>query len=137
MNFAPTERSVLGALADVLIPVAEDFPSASGAGVAERGLDEVLCCRPELFDPLKRLVASANGRQPREFIDELKRNDPLTFGLFADFVGGAYFLNASVREKLGYGGQTVRPIDPRPDYLDDGLLQSVIDRGPIFRPTPR
>ena len=137
MNFDTNERAVIGALADVLIPPGQGFPSASGAGVGGRGLDEVLCCRPELLEPLKRLVASASGRETREFLNELKCNDPLTFDLFADFVGGAYFLNPSVREKLGYGGQTTRAIDPHPDYLDDGLLQSVIDRGPIYRPTPR
>ena len=137
MNFELNERRILGELADVLIPAGEGFSSASDAGVATRGLDEVLCCRPELLEPLKSLIASARGRDPREFLDELKCNDPLAFGLFADFVGGAYFLNASVREKLGYGGQTARPIDPHPDYRDDGLLQSVIDRGPIYRPTPK
>ena len=137
MNFDNNERATLGQLADVLIPAGEGFSAASDAGVATRGLDEVLCCRPELFEPLKSLIASARGREPREFLDDLKCSDPLVFGLFADFVGGAYFLNASVREKLGYGGQTSRPIDPRPDYLDDGLLQSVIDRGPIYRATPK
>lgn len=136
MNFEAQERGVISRLADVLIPAGENFPSASEAGVGERGLDEVLRCRPELLEPLKQIVANASGRKPREFLDELKRNDPLTFDLFADFAGGAYFLNAGVREKLGYGGQTARAIDPRPDYLDDGLLQSVIDRGPIYRPTP-
>jgi len=137
MNFDLNERALLGALADVLIPAGVGFSSASDAGVGTRGLDEVLCCRPELVEPLKSLIASAHGREPRQFLDELKCNDPLAFGLFADFVGGAYFLNASVREKLGYGGQTARPIDPRSDYLDDGLLQSVIDRGPIYRATPK
>jgi len=127
---------MLGRLADVLIPAGEGFPSATGAGVAEGGLDEVLCCRPELAEPLQRLAGRASGREPRAFLEELKRTDPMAFGLFADFVGGAYFLNAGVREKLGYGGQTARPIDPHPDYLDDGLLQSVIDRGLIYRPTP-
>jgi hypothetical protein len=137
MNFNGKERALIGALADVLIPTGDGMPSGSAADVAGRGLDEVLRCCPELFDPLKRLLASASGREPCQFLDELKRHDQLTFDLFADFAAGAYFLNPSVREKLGYGGQTPRGIDPHPDYLDDGLLQSVIDRGPIYRPTPK
>jgi hypothetical protein len=64
-------------------------------------------------------------------------NDPAGFGLLAELVPGAYFLNPQVRTSLGYHGQGPHPIDPRPDYLDDGLLQSVIGRGPIYRPTPR
>ena len=137
MSFGATERLVLAALADVLIPVGEGFLSASDAGVAQAGLDQVLSFRPDLAEPLKRLIVSAHGRSAAEFVAELQRNDPVGFSQLADFVGGAYFLNASVREKLGYGGQTARPIDPRPDYLDDGLLQSRIDGGPIYRPTPK
>jgi hypothetical protein len=51
-------------------------------------------------------------------------------------VPGAYFLNPDVRRAIGYEGQTGRAIDPHPDYLDDGLLDAVIARGPIYRPTP-
>jgi hypothetical protein len=64
----------------------------------------------------------------------LQTNDPAGFGILAELVPGAYFLNPEVRAGLKYHGQDPRPIDPRADYLD--LLQSVIDRGPIFRPTP-
>jgi len=136
MSFDANERQMIGELADVLIPAGDGFPSASQAGVASAGLDQVLSFRPDLADALKRLSAAARGRSPAEFVAELQRNDPAGFTLLAEFVPGAYFLNSDVREKLGYAGQGARPIDPRPDYLNDGLLQSVIDRGPIYRPTP-
>jgi hypothetical protein len=45
-------------------------------------------------------------------------------------------MSADVRERLGYPGQQARPFEPRPDYEEDGLIQSVIERGPIYRPTP-
>jgi hypothetical protein len=32
--------------------------------------------------------------------------------------------------------QTPQPIPTEPDYMEDGLLESVIGRGPIYRPTP-
>ena len=53
-------------------------------------------------------------------------------------VPGAYFLNPAMREAIGYPGVEARPIDPDapPDYLEDGLLDSVIARGPVYRPTP-
>jgi hypothetical protein len=53
-------------------------------------------------------------------------------------VAGAYFLNPEVRRLIGYPGQEARPIEPEdpPDYEQDGLLASVVERGPIFRPTP-
>ena len=136
MNFDANERELVGKLADVLVPASEGFPSASDAGVTGAGLDQVLSFRPDLADGLKRLLVAARGRPAAEFVAELQRNDSMGFALLAEFVPGAYFLNPTVREKLGYAGQTPRPIDPHPDYLDDGLLQSVIDRGPIYRSTP-
>ena len=136
MNFNARERDILGQLADVLIPAGEGFPSASQAGVAQDGLDKALSFRPDLAEGLKQLIAAVGRCTAVEFVAELRRDDPVKFGLLAEFVPGAYFLNPRVREKLGYAGQNQRPIDPQPDPFDDGLLQSVIDRGPIFRPTP-
>ncbi len=137
MTFAATERSVFAALADVLIPAGHGFPSASEAGVAGEGLDQILAVRPDLAAGLKNILEQAEGRNPAEFVAELQTKDPASVGVLAEIVPGAYFMNPRVRAALGYDGQTPRPIDPGPDYLDDGLLQSVIDRGPIFRPTPR
>jgi len=135
-DFTPTERAALAALADVLIPAGEGFPSASQAGVADEGLDQVLAVRPDLSAGLRSILQRAGGRVPAEVIAELQGTDPAGFGVLAEIVPGAYFLNPKVREAIGYGGQTPRPIDPRPDYLEEGLLQSVIDRGPVYRPTP-
>ncbi len=136
MSFDSDERRLLGELADVLIPAGEGFLSASEAGVSGAGLDQALSFRPDLADGLKRLIAAARGRSATEFVAELRRSDAEGFGLLAEFVPGAYFLNPRVREKLGYAGQSARSIDPHPDYFDEGLLQSVIDRGPIYRATP-
>ena len=136
MTFNSDERAVLARLADVLIPAGEGFPAASVAGVANEGLDQVLAFRPDLAAGLKKLLTSAQGRQAAECVTDLRENDPVSFGLLAETVSGAYFLNPSVRARLGYRGQEARPIDPRPDHLDNGLLQLVIDRGPIYRPTP-
>ena len=136
MTFDANERAVLAGLADVFIPAGEGFSSASEAGVAGQGLDEVLSVRPDLATGLKRLLASAKGKPAVDFVAELQNKDPASFSLLAELVPGAYFLNPQVRARLSYQGQGPRSIDPRPDYLDDGLLQSVINRGPIYRPTP-
>jgi hypothetical protein len=52
-------------------------------------------------------------------------------------VTAAYFMNPEVRQAVGYTGQGPLPLDPRVDYMEDGLLESVIKRGPIYRPTPK
>jgi len=136
MTFDSKERALLGKLADVLIPAGDGLPSASAASVMGEGLDQVLAVRPELAAALKKVLACSSGSAPTDAISQLKTKDPSTFGLLAELVAGAYFLNPQVRASLGYDGQTARAIDPRPDYLEEGLLQSVIDRGPIYRPTP-
>ena len=136
MNLTSAERQLFAALADLLIPAGNGFPSASEAGVANEGLDQLLTVRPDLLDSLKGLLLRAKDRSPAEFLHELQANDTATFGVLAESVPGAYFLNSDVRAKLKYDGQSARPIDPREDYLEDDLLQSVIDRGPIYRPTP-
>ena len=135
MNLTSAERRLFATLADLLIPAGSGFPCASEAGVANDGLDQLLAVRPDLLDPLKNLLLRARDRSPSEFLQELQTNDPAAFGVLAESVPGAYFLNTDVRAKLKYDGQNARPIAPREDYLDDGLLQSVIDRGPIYRPT--
>ena len=136
MNLTSAERQLVAALADLLIPAGSGFPSASEAGVANEGLDQLLAVRPDLRDSLKSILLRATDRPPSEFLQELQSNDPAAFGVLAESVPGAYFLNPDVRARLKYDGQSPRPINPRADYLDDGLLQSVIDRGPVYRPTP-
>src|SRR5689334_22902875 len=136
MTFDSKERALLGKLADVLIPAGGRFPSASAADVTAEGLEQVLAVRPELAAGLKKVLTFSVDLPPSDAVSQLKTKDPSTFGVLAELVAGAYFLNPQVRAALGYDGQSAKPIDPHADYLDDGLLQSVIDRGPIYRPTP-
>jgi hypothetical protein len=66
------------------------------------------------------------------------RENPDGWGVLTAVVPAAYFLNPAMRDAIGYPGLEARPIDPdaAPDYLDDGLLESVIARGPVYRATP-
>ena len=72
-----------------------------------------------------------------EVVAGLARADPAAYGLLTEVVTAAYFMNPDVRKAVGYAGQGALPIDPRVDYMEDGLLVSVIKRGPIYRPTPK
>jgi hypothetical protein len=136
MTFTKEQRARLAALADVLIPAAEGHLSASQADVGGQGLDQVLATCPELAGGLRALLDRASDQNADEAVAHLHRNDPAIFGVLAEFAAGAYFLNPAVRAAIGYSGQTPRPIDPTPDYLENGLLESVIRRGPIYRATP-
>jgi hypothetical protein len=137
MTFDATERALLAGLADILIPAGEGFPSASEAGVAGEGLDQLLVFRPDLAAGLKKLLGAAANHPAAEFVAHLRSSDPAGFGLLTELVPGAYFLNPQVSEQLGYHGQGPRPIDARTDALDESLLQAVKNRGLIYRPTPK
>ena len=137
MSFNSSQRAVLAGLADVLIPAGDGMPSASAAGVAEEGLNQVLAAVPGLGASLANVLAGAAGREPAEFVAGLARTDPAAYGILTEAVTAAYFMNPDVRKAVGYAGQGPSPIDPRVDYMEDGLLEPVIKRGPIYRPTPK
>jgi hypothetical protein len=137
VNFDPSQRAVLAGLADVLIPAGDGMPSASAGGVAEEWLNRVLAAVPGLGAPLADLLARATGREPAEVVASLARTDPAAYGILTEVVTAAYFMNPDVRKAVGYTGQGPASLDPRVDYMEDGLLESVIKRGPIYRPTPK
>ncbi len=137
MTFDANERATLAGLADVLIPAGDGRISASEAQVGGEWLDKVLEVRPDLAKELKRVLQLGCRRPPEIEVAELQANDSAGFGSLTEVVAGAYFMNPRVRAALGYEGQTARPIDPAPSYQEDGLLQSVIDRGPIYRPSAK
>jgi hypothetical protein len=128
-------RAQLAAIADVLIPAGSGMPSASEAGVAGQYLDEVLAARPDLAAPLEAALASVEGAEDQ--IAAL-RADLGHWMVITAVVPAAYFLNPDMRAAIGYPGLEARPIDPdaEPDYLQDGLLDSVVSRGAVYRPTP-
>ena len=137
MNFDQNERDLFASLADILIPAGTGQPSASEADVAGVWLDQVLAARPDLVVGLKHLLSKAKGQDPGRFVAELRTTDAQTFGVLAEIVPAAYFMNPNVQAAIGYTGQGPRPMDPYPDYMEHGLLESVIKRGPIYRPTPK
>ena len=137
MALSDSQRAQLGAIADELIPAGGGMPSASEAGVAGQYLDEVLTSLPDLRDALDTTLAAVEGLGAEEAIAVL-RQDPAGWGVLTAVVPGAYFMNPAIREAIGYPGLERRPIDENaePDYNQDGLLDSVVSRGPVYRPTP-
>jgi hypothetical protein len=127
------DRDTFAALADVLIPEADGMPSATQAGAAGALLDEVLAVRGDLEEPLAELTAAARGADPGAEVERLKNEDPPLFEALTTAVAGGYFLSPDVRARLGYPGQQAKKLE---DDFDQALLQPVIDRGTIFRPTP-
>jgi hypothetical protein len=129
-----SDRETLAGLADVLIPAGDGMPSAGEAGAAGALLDEVLAVRSDLEEPLREIAAAARGKDPAAEVARLEAESPELFEALTTAIAGGYFLSPDVRERLGYPGQQAKKLQ---DDFDQELLQPVIDRGPIFRPTPR
>jgi hypothetical protein len=132
------DRERLAELADALIPAGAGMPSATEAGATGEWLDAVLAARPDLAVPLGGVAAATAGMDPAQAVAALPARDPAAWAAFTTAVPAAYFMNPDVRDRLGYPGQQAVPIDPDapPDYLQDGLLDSVKARSPVYRPTP-
>jgi hypothetical protein len=136
----PSIRGVFASLADVLIPHAEGMPSASEVNVHGDILDHILGLRPDLRDNFMRGIAAASGRDPTEALNDLNKSDAAALSAIGLVASAGYYMTPEVRRLIGYPGQESRP-DPEPDavpeYVANGMLQQVIDRGPIYRPTPK
>lgn len=136
---SPGQRSVLRALADVLIPASGKMPAASAVGAHEMLAEEVLRHRPDIRDDLLRALKRAEGADPTEAANDLLRSDEAAFNALGLAVSGAYYMSPAVRQLLGYPGQDEVTYDPyeTPDYLTDGSIERVLARGRVYRPTPR
>jgi hypothetical protein len=131
-------RETFRALADVLLPAHGQMPAASAADADGGWLDRVLAARPDLVPVLTRVLPGAAGRDPLSEVRRLKREDPAGFLAVASACAGSYYLNPGIRRLIGYPGQ--EPSLPEPGEADaelsGGLLNPVVARGPIYRPTP-
>ncbi len=141
IDFDPsdTERDRLAALTDHLIAGGAGMPAASDAEVHSTWLRRALAARPDLV-PVVQDVISRDGA-PGDVLDALRRDERDTFDAFAFIVAGAYLINPRIRQLLGYPGPVPAKNPAFPDeaesYLEDGILDVVIKRGPIYRSTPQ
>ena len=137
-RLSPDERAVFAGLADLLIPRHGRMPAATEVGAAGDLLDRVLAHRPDIVDDLMRGLAAAQGAEPSEAANRLSRSDPASFNAITLAASGAYYMADEVRALIGYPGQDKAPYDPHetPVYLTNGMIERLVRRGPIYRPTP-
>ncbi|MDT7561409.1 MAG: hypothetical protein QOC83_670 [Pseudonocardiales bacterium] len=132
----PTElRDWLAPLADALIPAEDGMPAAGQLGAADAQLDLVLDARPDLLRHLTRAYALTGGMSPAEALSTLPGLDPAAHAALLEAVAGGYYAHPEVRELIGYTGQQPVPVRVAdfPEYLAEGLLERVLERGPVYR----
>lgn len=132
------QRNRLAQFADQLIVGGAGLPSASGADVHGKWIDRTLTARPDLAEVVLAVIVLEG--EPEIELERLHREDFGTFESFAFAISGSYLMNPRVRKLLGLPGNAPKPKPAFPDesdyYLADGILNPVIERGPIYRPTP-
>jgi hypothetical protein len=132
-------RATFSGIADVLIPEAEGMPAASAVGVHNEALDRILQLRPDLREAFFRGIESSHDKDPKLAAEELNAQDAAALTAIGLVASAGYYMSPRVRELIGYPGQERRThdADAIPEYVANGMLKVVQDRGPIFRPTPK
>ncbi len=132
------QRQTFAGIADVLIPAAEGMPSATQVGAHQEILDRAVELRPDLRPAFFRGLNAVAGQDPTTAAEHLNSKDPEALGAIGTLASAGYYMLQEVRDLIGYPGQENRPItiEEEPAYVREGMLQEVIDRGPIYRRTP-
>lgn len=134
-------RSALETVGDHLIPEAHGMPAASDMMVGTTQLDVVLSSRPDLAPILERALGSAEIEDVDAFVSSLRTDDPEGYDAVTLAVVAGYYMHPKVHELIGYPGQVPKDAQRlgEREIYQEGLMelaQKVIDRGPIYRPTP-
>ena len=133
-----TQRERLAALADVLMPAGAGLPAASEVDIHLQWIDLALDVVP-MMAPAVHLALEIPG-EPADALEQLRQQHPEVFMAFTFILSGAYFMHPRVRLELGYQGLAVEPNPPLEGeaeyYLEGGLLELVLARGPIYRKVP-
>lgn len=139
-RITPARRARLAALAEVMLPGSAQMPSAGAVDLAGGLLDRVLGHRPDLVEGLIRAVdALGDGAFSLDRLAAFLVDDPDAYAALTTAVAGAYYLAGEVKASIGYPGQVPRTYDPYAyvEWVEEGLLDPVVARGPIYRDPPR
>jgi hypothetical protein len=130
-------RGGLERVLDVILPGTETLPSGRDASVHQEWLDRVLAAEPRLFDALRRVGDAAAAGSSCTLSDiQSWAGDDLESVIFA--VQAAYYMSPVAKKAHRYPGQVRRPIaqaTPEESWSEE-LMAPVINRGPIYVPTP-
>ena len=121
-------------IADHLIPAAHGMPSA-GEVVGDTRIAFVLGARPDLAEALAASLRPELGDDPAARLAGLERDDPDQRVALVSTVVFGYYTDRDVRERLGYPGQMAKQLYTWqvPEYIEEGLTDAVIARGPVWR----
>ncbi|MBB3527363.1 hypothetical protein [Rhizobium sp. BK456] len=136
--FTADELQTLRVIADTLIPPHGDFLGGSGVSKFDELITKAAAILDKHFDLLVSLL-EVLGTTPREEMwERLKRleaEDGEGFYILSTLIAGAYIYSDEIKAELNYPAPHRNPPDlfDAADELSSGILDPVMDRGPIFR----
>jgi hypothetical protein len=140
-SVSDTTRRALETVGDYLIPEAHGMPAASEMDVGTSQLDIVLASRPDLAPVLERTLADVVLDDVAGFVTSLEADDPEGYSAVTLVIVSGYYMHPEVHRLIGYPGQA--PKDSQrlgeAEIYQEGLMElaeKVVERGPIYRPTP-
>ena len=141
ISVSDAARQALETIGNHLIPEAHGMPAAGSMGVGTTQLDVVLASRPDLAPLIERALADVVLDDVGAFVTALETEDPEAHGAVTLAIVAGYYMHPTVHELIGYPGQVPKDsqrLSEREIY-QEGLMDlaaKVIERGPIYRPTP-
>lgn len=132
-----SEREALVAVADALCAGGSLTAPSATPGYAE-WLDRALAARADVFEDVVAAALSMASRSPegrREALRVMNADERPRFHALSSVTAGAWLLVPEIAAALGYPGQVAAPaaFDEAAAQLETGILDPVIERGPIYR----
>jgi hypothetical protein len=135
----PARRELFRDVASHLIPAAHGMPAA-GDVVDDRRLAFVLRARPDIVDALRAALRPELPGDPVSRLGALAAADETeSVAALQLAVVAGYYTDDDVRAAIGYPGQLAKPVSAfdYPAYVAEGLIDRVLERGPIWRDPDR
>ena len=144
--FTETQRQLITAAFNRLVPAQDQFPGAGdlgGAAYVEQAVAGNVAMRRSLLEGLIQLeiAASSHGEagfcalsdeQQDAALRQVESERPEFFRELVRQCYNSYYTNPEVFELIGY--TLPDPQNYQPEPLDESLLEPVRQRGPIWRP---
>ncbi|WP_426163535.1 hypothetical protein [Sandarakinorhabdus sp. DWP1-3-1] len=123
------------ALAARLIPATDTMPAIGDVADLEQGMATALNSRPDLRGDIMRGIGVVHRDGVDAAIVSLQADDRSAWAALGLAAASIYYTAPPVQAILGYRGPERRTYDAdaTPEYVTNGMLDLVKQRGPIWR----
>jgi len=128
----PSQHATLLMLADALVPEAHGMPSAAHVLADGRLTARVLKLRCDLAAVLPSILDRLRGIAPTDALPALEYDEPAAFEVLFQVVASGYYLDAEVKQRLGYDGQQAHGLS-RAGFGGEDLVERMMSRPKRYR----